>query len=85
MMQNNWNLASTLHTLLTEHFDELLIRARCKLRGLLARGMETKLQKSGTRKFLGDSDHSPKIIKSQGMKLLPFFVACLSKLSRNKN
>ena len=29
----------------------------CKLRGLLVRGLEPRLRKSGTRKFLGGSDH----------------------------
>ena len=43
-------------------------------------GLEPGLRKSGTRKFLGGSDHSPKIIKWQGMKLLTFFVACLCQL-----
>ena len=38
-------------------------KGRCKLRGLLVRGLEPRLRKSGTRKFLGGSDHSPKIIK----------------------
>ena len=40
-----------------------LIPACCKLRGLLVRGLEPRLRKSGSRKFLGGSDHSPKIIK----------------------
>ena len=61
------------------HF-EFLVRARCKLRGLVVRGLKPRLRKSGTRKFLGGSDHSPKIIKWQGMKLLTFFVACLCQL-----
>ena len=39
-----------------------LIRARGKLRGLLVRGLEPRSRKSGTRKFLGGSDRSPKII-----------------------
>ena len=34
---------------------EFLIRARDKLRGLLVRGLEPRLRKSGTRKFLGGS------------------------------
>ena len=39
------------------------LRARGKLRGLLAGGLEPRSRKSGTRKFLGGSDRSPKIIK----------------------
>ena len=58
----------------------VLIRARGKLRGLLVGGLEPRSRKSGTRKFLGGSDRSPKIIKGQGMKLLTFFVACLCQL-----
>ena len=42
---------------------EFLIRARGKLRGLLVGGLEPRSRKSGTRKFLGGSDCSPKIIK----------------------
>ena len=41
---------------------EFLIRARGKLRGLLVRGLEPRSQKSGTRKLLGGSDRSPKLI-----------------------
>ena len=52
----------------------------CKLRGLLVRGLEPRLRKSGTRKFLGGPDHWPKIIKWQGMKLLTLFVGCLCQL-----
>ena len=36
--------------------------------------------KSGTSKFLVGSDHSPKIVKWQGMKLLTFFDAYLCQL-----
>ena len=59
---------------------EFLIRARGKLRGLLVGCLEPRSRKSGTRKFLGGSDRSPKIIKWQGMKFLTFFVACLCQL-----
>ena len=55
------------------------MRARGKFRGLLVRGLEPRSRKSGTRKFLGGSDRSPKIIR-QGMKLLTFFVSCLCQL-----
>ena len=59
---------------------EFLIHARYKLRGLLVRGLEPRSRKSGTRKFLGGSDRSPKTTKWQGIKLLAFFVPCLCQL-----
>ena len=52
------------------HF-EFLIRAGCKLRGQLARGLEPRLRKSGTRKFLGGSDHSPSSLRAISVISVP--------------
>ena len=75
VLEYEWKIKLPLSRVFCGGFCEFLIRAHGKLRGL-----EPRSWKSGTRKFLGGSDHSPKIIKWQGMKLLTFFVVCLCQL-----
>ena len=79
-LEYEWKIKLPLSRVFCGGLYEFLIRARGKLRGLLVGGLEPRSRKTGTRKFLGGSDRSPKIIKWQGMKLLTFFVACLCQL-----
>ena len=62
VLEYEWKIKLPLSRVFCGGHYEFLIRARGKLRGLLVGGLEPRSRKSGTRKFLGGSDRSPKII-----------------------